>query len=175
MKRSLLTLAFLMVAPAAAAEENHRDLGFQVDVGVPDGFGAGVSIRPEPSWLRLNLSGTFNGIAPGIRGGITLDAVDRNVSPSFTLEAGHAFAGVVPGVDRSPNVGYDYCNLHVGLEFGKRNRWRFFVHAGPSFVSGNVSNIGPIMNGVDHSTTLIDPTVNGWLIPTAKIGFAMFF
>jgi hypothetical protein len=167
--------SLLFTTSAFAEEPRFRYVGAQVDVGVPDGAAIGVVVRPKLNWLRLNLSGTYNAMALGIRGGFTLDPIKFPVAPTFTLEGGHAFEGKVPGQDTIPAFSYDYLNLHGGLEFGGRDSFRFFIHAGPTFMSVHTSNFADSIGNVNRSISISDPTVSVRLIPTAKLGFAILF
>lgn len=160
--------------PDASAHRRHRWLGVQLDVGVPDGAALGLVVRPRVEWLRLELAGTYNGLAPGMRLGATLDPVSFGIAPTLTAEAGFAMQGTVPDRSDLPSLGYDYLNLHLGVEFGKRDYWRFFVHAGPSFVHASTENFSSITSGA-HDLQLGEPTADAWLLPTAKLGFALYF
>ncbi len=144
-------------------------------MGVPDGVGLGIVVRPKLNWLRLNLSGTYNVMAPGIRGGFTLDPIKFPVAPTFTLEGGHAFEGRLPGSKDLPSFSYDYLNLHGGLEFGKRDSFRFFIHAGPTFMNAYTSNFAESIGNANKSIYISDPTISVRLIPTAKLGFTLMF
>jgi len=168
---TLLLLALTFVGTARADDTN--PLGAQIDVGVPDGAAAGLVVRPQ-DWLRLNASITYNAIAPGVRGGITLDPIDFGIAPTMTAEAGFSGQGKVPGGKNTPDVGYDYINLHLGLEFGNRHTWRFFLHGGPTYIHLNTGNF---QNTVGFPSGLIigNPTANVWFTPTVKLGFALFF
>lgn len=179
MNKIVLPLALAMVAiPAiASAEESPRFkyVGMQMDLGVPDGAALGVVVRPKLNWLRLNVSGTYNAISPGIRGGLTLDPIKFPIAPTLTFEGGHSFRGSIPGVDSVPDLSYSYVNLHGGLEFGSRDSWRFFIHAGPSWLSAQTYNFSDSIGNKDQSLTVSDPNVSARVFPTAKLGFAVYF
>jgi hypothetical protein len=175
-------LLLLTASTAARADdsstppERHRWVGMQFDLGVPDGAALGVVVRPYVNWARLNLSGTYNGMAPGIRGGVTLDPIKFPVAPTLTFEGGHAFDGSVPGTGTSlPKFDYDYANLHLGLEFGNRDRWRFFLQGGPSWLHVNTNDFQSVVGSSDASLRIGNPTANVSVIPTAKLGFALYF
>jgi hypothetical protein len=171
-----LILSSLLVANVASADETRfKYVGAQVDVGAPDGVGLGVVVRPKLNWLRLNLSGTYNAMAPGIRGGFTLDPIKFPIAPTFTLEGGHAFEGKVPGTKDLPSFSYDYLNLHSGLEFGNRDSVRFFIHAGPTYMNVFTSNFADSIGNVNKSISISDPTISARLIPTAKLGLVVLF
>ncbi len=172
-----LVLTSALVASSALADEpkpRFKYVGMQLDLGVPDGAALGVVVRPKLNWLRLNVSGTYNVLAPGIRGGLTLDPIKFPIAPTFTLEGGHAFEGKLPGVEM-PGISYDYLNIHGGLEFGSRDSFRFFIHGGPTYMGVHTSNFADSVGNTDKSITISDPTVSIRLIPTAKLGFALLF
>jgi hypothetical protein len=157
-------------------QERHRWVGMQFDVGAPDGVALGVVVRPYVNWARLNLSGTYNAIAPGIRGGLTLDPIKFPVAPTLTFEGGHAWQGDIPGQgSKLPQVGYDYMNLHLGLEFGNRDHWRFFLQGGPSWLHITTNNFQSVVGSSDPNLLIGNPTANVSVIPTAKLGFALYF
>lgn len=173
-------LLLVTASTAARADEptpeRHRWVGMQFDVGAPDGVALGVVVRPYVNWARLNLSGTYNAIAPGIRGGVTLDPIKFPVAPTLTFEGGHAWNGNIPGGGSNlPQVGYDYMNLHLGLEFGNRDHWRFFLQGGPSWMHVQTSNFQAVVGSSDSSLVIGNPSANVAVIPTAKLGFALYF
>lgn len=173
----LLTAALLTISTSAYAEEKPRFkmVGMHMDVGVPDGGAIGVSVRPTLNWLRLNLSGTYNSIAPGIRGGITLDPIKFPVAPTLTLEGGHAFRGSIPFTDKFGDVSYNYANLHAGLEFGNRDSWRIFLHGGYSWIDLQTYNFSDAVGNEDKSLLISDLRVSARFAPTAKLGFVIYF
>ena len=158
---------------ASADQPRHRWVGFQTDVGAPDGATLGLVVRPYFDWVRLTGSGTYNGVAPGYRVGLTLDPMPWAAGLTLTAEHGQAFDGTVP-VSTHPTVGYDYNNLHLGLEFGQRDVWRFFIHGGPTYISGHVGGFQALVKPSDNSITLGDRTFSGW-VPSAKLGFTYYF
>ncbi len=172
-----LILSLMMVPALASADESPRFkyVGMQVDVGVPDGAAVGVVVRPKLNWLRLNLSGTYNVLSPGIRGGFTLDPIKFPIAPTLTLEGGHSFKGTVPGIASNPEVSYNYANLHLGIEFGNRDSWRFFIHGGPSWINAQTYDFENTIGNKDKSLSVSDPSVSARVFPTAKLGFALYF
>jgi hypothetical protein len=170
---ALLAAAVMMCGSSAKAEESYHPVGVQLDLGAPDGAAAGVVVRPL-AWMRVGGSATYNGLAPGGRIGLTIDPANYWLSPTLTVEGGAAFSGRVPHLNNSPDINDEYCNLHLGLDFGAHNSVRFFIHAGPSFIKTNVSNIGPIV-GADSSFTFSNPHASAVVLPTAKFGFVFLF
>ncbi len=182
MKRSFLAaLVFVITTGAASAHE----LGVMLDAGIPDGANASVVYRPW-KFLRLAAGGGTNLIAPGVRGGVSL------IFPggfSASAEYGHYFDGDANGIWRSISghpdadvpslhkVGYDYANLHGGLEFGPR--WmNFYIHAGMSHISGQVHDLGATLtkaaSGDGTVTFMTDPTVSVWSV-SARLGIVVYF
>jgi hypothetical protein len=173
MRHVVLVMALLLLPSIALADNSsqprHRWVGIQFDVGVPDGAGFGLVFRPYVDWLRLHLVQTYNGLAGGVRGGFTFDPINFPVAPTITLEGGHSFKGKLPGVDM-PAIGYDYANLHLGLEFGKRNIWRFFVHGGITWAHVITSDFQSFNGGPG---SIGNPMLN-LMGPSAKIGFTFY-
>jgi hypothetical protein len=187
-------------APAATApsEPTLPWLGLMADVGVPDGMQASIVLRQE-RWLRASVSGGYNMISKGVGAGLTFLPFGRG--PSLSLEGGHYFDGDAtaaatklagPAFANSTfvqndgaliqRVGYDYANVHLGLDFGYE-RVTFFIHGGMSYVQGKVHNVdtllqsNPSINGVDMNGLQVsikgDPTVK-YIGPSAKIGLIVY-
>jgi hypothetical protein len=157
----------------AASAERHHTFGMVMDVGVPDGAALGVSVRPFVEWLRVSAAGSYNGMAPGARVGMTLDPIAFPIAPTFTVEGGHYWSGPVPMVKDSVSVGYNYMNLHLGLEFGSQSSFRFFVRGGVSWldISGTVNQ----QSNSSGSPSVSDPSFSGWVAPSGKLGFSTHF
>lgn len=159
-----------------------------VDAGVPDGINGSLVFRPlRPFQVHAGV-GT-NLISYGVRGGASLYLLPTWISPSLNAEVGRYFPGDANAAANrlgittdsdSPilrDVGYDYGNLHLGLDVG-RDRCSFYIHAGFSTVRGKIRNVdemvqqdasGDITVEVreDASVTLVGPS--------ARIGFVYFF
>lgn len=160
-------------AHAAAPSRPHHTFGMTMDVGLPDGAALGLVVRPKFDWLRLGAAVTHNGMGPGVRLGVTLDPIQYAVAPTLTVEGGHCFAGTVPGIQGSPSIGYDYANFHLGLEFGNRSSFRFFIRGGASWV--NMSGAQAQNTVINNGSTIMNPSYTGWVAPSAKLGFALYF
>jgi hypothetical protein len=136
-------------APEKKGEPRLPIFGVAGDVGVPDGAVASLIVRPF-SWLRLQGGLGANGVSTCWRGGLTL--LPFRAGPSLSLDYGRYSEGNANGLarkfvgsdfDGSPlleRVGYEFGNLHLGLDFGSR-RLVFFIHGGYSFVRGQVYNV----------------------------------
>ena len=132
-------------------------------------------------------------VSKGVRGGVSL--LPFGVGPSVSLEAGHTFDGNANGLARTfagssysdnavlQRIGYDYANLHLGLDFGGR-RVVFFIHGGMSYVRATVHNLNAEISnstsfggaGSSGGTTVSfnqDPVVRV-LTPSAKLGLIFY-
>jgi hypothetical protein len=128
--------------------------GLGADVGVPDGANLSLVASPVP-WVRFQLGFGSNGIGRGFRVGATL--LPFRDGPSVAAEYGHYQDGNAnaliarlagEGFQTSPlleRVGYDYFNLHFGLNFGYQ-RAVFFVQGGLSIVRGQIHNVAPFVH-----------------------------
>jgi len=157
-----------------------------LDAGVPDGATASIVYRPW-SFLRLAAGGGTNLISPGFRTGLSL-VLPGGITGS--VEYGHYFQGDANGIWRSISghpdaevpalrqVGYDYANFHLGLEFGPS--WlTFYFHGGMSYLTGQVKELGPTLTTAASSegttvTFASDPTISVWTV-SARLGFIVYF
>jgi hypothetical protein len=165
--------------------------GLMADVGVPDGLIGSLTVRPW-SWVRVAGGGGHNGISGGWRTGITL--LPFGAGPSASFEYGQYQEGnanplakkIIGGsFDGSPllqRVGYDYMNLHLGLDFGSR-RFVLFLHGGMSILRGHIRNVDAAIRGAtahDASaagttevTVRQDPSVKA-VGSSIKLGFILY-
>ncbi len=154
-------------------------LGFAFDVGLPDGMNLSLVGRPCP-WSRIQMGVGSNGIGFGWRAGVTM--LPFRQGPAAIVEYGHYYDGnanavagllVGSGFHESPlfdHVGYDYVNLHLGLNFGYR-RVVFFVQAGLSIVRGHIHDAGQAASQATAGSSGTEVTVHS--DPTIKAtGFA---
>jgi hypothetical protein len=171
--RNILIAALVAatVSSTALADENHY-IGFQADVGAPDGANIGIVAHPGIQWLRVVASGSYNYLSPGLRGEITLDPIKFPVALTLTADAGYFFPGSVPHLNNSPSLAYSYYNLQPGLEFGRRNRWRFFLRGGYSLIDAKLTNV-IINNDKTFIFSGADAQLHG--APSAKLGFCVLF
>ncbi len=160
------------LAKAATPVRRHRTFGMTMDIGVPDGAALGIVVRPRFDWLRLAAAVTHNGIAPGLRLGVTLDPIAFPIAPTLTIEGGHYWAGPLPMIQGSPSIGYDYANFHLGLEIGNRATFRFFLRGGVSWVDMSGAQA---QNTSGNGSSIDNPSYTGWLAPSAKLGFSLYF
>jgi hypothetical protein len=150
-------------AVPAAKTDSLPTFGLMTDIGVPDGAQGSLVIRPWKA-LRFSVGGGYNMISKGVRAGVALLPFGRG--PSLSLEGGRFFKGNAntpaqkfagpnfSGIDALNNVGYDYANAHLGLDFGYR-RVTFYIHGGMSYVHGTIPKEDL------NSTINTDPSING--------------
>lgn len=155
----------------SASDVKHFGLGFSL--GIPEGIALGLIIRPNIKWIHFEAAGTYNAIAPGIKGGVTLDPTSWVIGPSLTLEAGHSFMGKVP--TKSAEVDITYYNLYAGLEFGSQSNFRFFLRGGPSYVIMHGNHVEDLFGPNDGNIKFTNSSLKGWFVPTGTMGFALFF
>jgi hypothetical protein len=162
-------------------------VGVMADVGLPDGAGASLVVRPK-KWVRLTGGGTYNMISSGLRAGASL--LPFGWGPSLTVEGGHYFDGNAntviakfAGAGYQSNavlerVGYDYANAHLGLDLGYR-RVTFFIHGGMSFIRASIHNVDQAIQSQssDSSSTQLsvkqDPVIRAFT-PSAKLGLIVY-
>ena len=175
---SVAALAVSVSAPVAAEPR----FGVMTDVGVPDGAMASFVYRPIRQ-LQTHVGVGYNGITTGVRGGLAFVPF-RTITPIAAVDFGrypegnaNPLARMITG-DQSMNepllndVGYDYINAHVGLEVGGR-RFKFYLHAGMSRVSGSIRNLNSLSNDSHGSTSISftqDPHLT-FTAPSARFGF----
>lgn len=155
-----------------------RYVGVQLDVGVPSGAALGISVHPGTDVFRLGVAGTFNGLAPGLRGSLTFDPVDFGVAPTLTLQYGGSFAGKLP--NSSAKISYTYFDLLPGIEFGSRGAFRFFVRGGITWMDVNIRGFDTLitkgsMMGDNIDVRVGNPKIQAHLIPALQLGFNAFF
>ena len=183
-----LSLSFLAVAAAGTAQAGPGPVGVMVDMGVPDGLNGSIVVRPIRP-LNLHLGMGTNLISYGVRAGATLYVLPTSITPSLNAEAGRYFPGDANAAANrlglssdSDNpllreVGYDYGNLHLGLDIG-RERFSFYIHAGLSTVRGKLRHLDEMVSeDADEDLTIeVRQDATATLVgPSGRIGFLFFF
>lgn len=153
-----------------ASPSRFRYLGVELDVGVPSGLAFGVAVRPGVPWVHLSLAATY-AILPGMRLALTFDPLPALVSPSLSLEAGRAFSAPIPRTQA--RVNYDYASIQLGVEGGKRDRYRLFLRAGGSWLRGRISHLEAAVDPV-AGVNLGEPRVTAFAT-TIKAGLVTYF
>ena len=162
--------ALALLAAAAAPAHAEAKVGVMADVGLPDGGTVSAVVQPIRP-LRFRAGVGHNGIAPGIRGGVTLVPLPTSVTPTLTADVGAYREGDArplarmlsgdemldtPGLDR---IGYRYAAARVGLEIG-RDRFTMYLHAGAARLWGRV-----------HADDPADVTITS---VSARLGFILY-
>lgn len=172
--------------PLPARDHNY---GVMVDAGMPDGVNTSFIYRPAPQ-LRLHAGGGYNFISQGVRAGVTMLVLDNWISPSFSLELGHYFAGNANGLagaligDQGINlgvlqsVGYNYGNGHIGVEVGIR-RFTFYLHLGMSFMMTEARQLNELFTeAAEPGEPMIeirdDPSLLFYTV-SARLGVIVYF
>ncbi len=176
--------AVTRTAPKIRRPSSHH-FGVGIDLGIsgvlPD---AGLLLTARPvRWGHLQLGAGYNGLAPGIRGGLTL--INPWVIPlSLTWEGGHYFEGdanrAVRWVDSDAKANaslrrfaYDYMNLLGGLSVGDSS-FAFYLRFGVTWVRTTVHGFEQTLRETTKlDVTAADPTVH-YRGPSLKVGFDYF-
>ncbi len=75
-------------------------------------------------------------------------------------------------------LGYQFANLHAGLEFGNESS-AFFLHGGMSYIHSKLHHVNDALNSntASGSNTVIsvgsDPRISVW-VPSIKLGFILY-
>ncbi|MBU8895248.1 hypothetical protein DRW03_06745 [Corallococcus sp. H22C18031201] len=168
--------------------ERLSPFGLMLDAGMPGGAGFSVAFRPSPH-LQLHLGAAHNGLRGAARAGLTLLPLRGNVSPSLTLEAGHAQPADAQALSRRledrtqppsssmEGVGYTYASALVGFELHASRRLTFFVRGGVSCVQLQARGLAGLDEPFRHAVSPAEEKPWGLfeLRPSAKLGFALFF
>jgi hypothetical protein len=185
----LTAVAILLAAAIStrADADGNRRFGLMVDAGLPDGANGALVYRPW-WWLRVHAGGGYNLVSPGVRGGLTLAPIPGSATLTANLDGGRYFGGDANPLARTltgddsvdvaalRDVGYDYANFHAGFEWGRKYA-TFYIHAGMSYVTGEVKNATETFSDIDPYTTVTfkgDPRVTIWT-PSLRLGLIVYF
>ncbi len=177
----------LLGSPSAHAEDG--TVGIMVDAGLPDGVNGSLVWRATPR-IRAHGGVGYNGVAPGVRAGLSVAAFPYFVTPTATIEAGRFFSGNAntlaqmisgdPSFDEPilRDVAYDFANAHLGFELGYSGM-TFYVHGGMSVLQMRVHNVDESLafTASDDGAKLevrSDPLVRV-IAPSARAGFVYYF
>ena len=178
-----------VATPVRRTRSHPRSLAVMLDAGLPDGVMLGAAYRPA-FWARLQAGAGSNSISPGVCAGAVL--VPFSEGPSFTAEGGWYAEGNANGVVKqlagpgytdnqtAQHLGYQFVNLHLGLDFGGSNA-TFFIHGGMSYIHTTLRNANGTLGGQTVSaqgavTTYSfnqDVSLNAWL-PSLKLGLLVY-
>ena len=175
-----IALASSVMVGRAAADDHLPRVGVMGDLGVPDGGVVSLVVRPVRA-VRLHAGVGSDLVTTGMRAGVTLVPLSWWCSPSLSVDVGRYPEGDANGVARivtqdptysSPmldKVGYDYVDVHVGLELG-RTWGTFYLHGGASRTSGALHGLSDPGGAV---TFVDDPRVTLWS-PSVRIGLIVY-
>jgi hypothetical protein len=165
-------------APAA----DHPFVGVFLDVGLPDGAGAGLMVMPV-SFLRVQLSGLTNGVGAGVRFGVTLMAFPTwPVRPFLAADGAYVWGGTAPWLAQFitndalrtvvSNVNLGFVNVHAGLELGSKHV-AFVLRGGVSYIDADLgTHVIDLGSGV--TVTATGSRLHG-VVPSARIGLLFCF
>jgi hypothetical protein len=189
MKR-LLLLALIMPAlalgqaPSEPEKKEPPKLGILGAVGVPDGVVASAVYRPV-EMLRLSAGGTWNYFGFGVQGGVGCKPLQWPIAPTVDLDVGHYFdadmrwvadqgAGFPPELKPLlEKVGYNYANLHVGIEIGSSRSLVLFARAGLSYFWTTIRGVQTLTDSSGATVRVEDPRLRATL-PSVKLGILFF-
>jgi len=162
-------------------------IGAMLDLGVPDGVTTSIVVRPV-AWLRAHAGLSHNLISLGQRAGVTVAPLGWWATPSVSLEVGRFAEGNANPLARAvtgdetvssaalQRVGYRYANARLGVELG-RTWCTFYVHAGMSWLAGNIRDLGAEAMSSSTGTTTIsfpsDPIVRMWTV-SSRAGLVVY-
>lgn len=164
-------IAASLAMPMLAHAEPRHNIGFGVDIGVPDGLALDLSIKPNLPWLHGDLAVTNNVMAWGVRGGVGIDPINYVVSPIAVFEYGRYFSNNIP--HENVTLAYDYANAHIGLATGSQSKFRFFFRGGVSWLWVNADHVNSLFSGI--SGVALSNTKVQLMIPSLKLGFNYYF
>ena len=147
--------------------------GLYSDVGFPSGAEIGLLVSPWLPFLKVGVGGSWNYVGEGLSGHATADLFNAPISLTLTGEGGGFFPSTVPNVHNSPTVAYTYESALLGLEFGSRRHFRFFLRGGIAHVDANVSNFDKSFT-LPSGVSIGNPNVS-LVSPAGKLGFDLLF
>jgi hypothetical protein len=156
--------------------------GFDLSLGAPSGAEVGFVFQPFTHWTRLELGLAHDGLSFGGMASATFTPIKFPIMPVLQVETGFFPQGKAPSFLSSghtlPSVGYDYLSVGPGLEFGNRDHAVFFIHPALTYMNVHTGNFQAVVNnngGSDSGLVLSNPSAHGWIMPTARLGFAVMF
>ncbi len=172
--------------PPPPMEAPLQKLGLRLGAGFPDGATASVVVRPLPV-LRFQAGLAWNYLALGLQGGVAVTPVRWAVSPVLELNLGHFFGADVTKVAKNvptelktlfSDVGYDYFNGQVGIEFGSPRGFTFSLGLGLSYLWSTLHGTATVVKNQgtpDEATvTIVNPSVHA-VVPSLRFGMLYYF
>lgn len=157
----------------SSKENSKLAFGMQLDVGAPSGGTAALVVSPFLPWLKLDIGGGFNGLNGGIIGGVALDPIRFPIAPTLSCDVGAFMPGKLPGVSKSPDIGYTFEDAMLGLEVGKQTGFRFFFRGGVAHLDVNADHLDRAFT-LPNGATMTSANASV-LMPAAKLGFTLMF
>lgn len=153
-----------------APDTKLRLLGVVLSVGFPEGIGPGISLHPGTNALHVDIAFTSL-VSFGWRAGVTFDPFDWVLAPTLTLAGGHVVKGDIPKLEG--RYGFNYVNLQLGLEYGRRSRFRLYLRGGYSHLWVQTDKLvdGQTFNGA----TIHNPSIEINLLPSVNAGVNAYF
>jgi hypothetical protein len=158
----------------------------RLGAGFPDGATADVVFRPMP-WLRLQAGPAWNYLAWGFQGGVALTPIRWVISPVLEARYGHFFGANLNKVAKNlsaevqslaTDVGYDYFNGQLALEFGSPRGFTFSLGVGLCYLWTDVNGTGTVVQNrgtPDQATvTIVNPSVRA-VLPSVRLGMLYYF
>lgn len=155
------------------------------DVGVPDGVGLGLRVRPAgPVFVTAGV--VSNGVALGVRAGFgILFFRDSFVRPTIAVDGGRMFEGdgsvlmsaFAPqglGTNALKKVRYDFASAHAGLELGTQ-RFAVVLRAGASYVDARLDGAVEAFGGSAGMAVEGDPVIVRLFHPSVRVGIVQRF
>jgi hypothetical protein len=171
--------ALPLPAGGSVKSDQFTHFGVFLDAGVPDGAAVSLAYRPY-KFLRLHAGITDNLMGLGGRAGASLSFYFP-ITPSLNFDVGKYFTGDVSRFAHSSNptppVTYSYANLQLGLEVGSPKYFMSFIRGGLRYLNGGVKDLDWAFQSsgkAGNNVTAGPATISG-IIPSAKLGFAIFF
>ena len=152
---------------------------------MPDGVTADLVYRPLP-YLRILAGPSWDYLSFGLQGGVAVAPIRWAVSPVLEVRYGHFFGANLNKVFNVPtelqpltrDVGYDYFNGQLALEFGSPRGVSFSVGAGLSWFWTDLHGSGTVERNPgtpDAATVTIAYPKLRALIPSVRLGMLFYF
>lgn len=185
--RALATLLLLGATTAVAEPDGLTHLGAHLDVGIPEGAAAGLTVRLLPQ-LRGEVGLGTDFAKFGIRVAAVASTGAHFVAPTLSVAYGHLFIGSTGllvqqavgtrgyAAETFKSVSYNYVSGQVGLDIGPPQRFQFFIRAGLSYVVAVAHDYQRVLREVTRDPTLeaADPVLR-LTLPTLSVGATVYF
>ena len=164
----LACVAVLSWPEVASAGEKPNTIGFQADVGVPDGSALSLAYRLDP--VTFTGGATYNLMAVGPRVGVQWDVVGPlTLSADLGTSGKNDLSLFAPDEDL-PSFSYNYASAQIG--FATDGDFRFFMRGGISYIWFSVDDYQNTSG--ETTVTLKNITGDALVAPTLKLGVNWF-